>query len=64
MASEKLTKNKICESAVSLYVEDPSRFSITSLAKELSVPVQIFIKYSQQKMLYCVSIIRIVLDTT
>jgi len=38
MASEKLTKNKICESAVSLYVEDPSRFSITSLAKELSVP--------------------------
>ncbi|SVD84542.1 uncharacterized protein METZ01_LOCUS437396, partial [marine metagenome] len=38
MASEKLTKNKICESAVSLYVEDSSRFSITSLAKELSVP--------------------------
>ena len=49
MASEKLTKNKICESAVSLYVEDPSLFSITSLAKELSVPRTVVYKIFSTK---------------
>ena len=38
MSAKKMTKKQICDAAVGIYLDNPSRFSLSAVANQLEIP--------------------------
>lgn len=62
MSVKKMTKKQICDASVGMYLDNPSRFSLSAVANQLEIPRSQYIKIFLQKMRFSGFFIRIVLN--
>ncbi|MCH2293723.1 MAG: hypothetical protein MK488_01880 [SAR324 cluster bacterium] len=47
MSAKKITKKQICDAAVEMYLDSPSRFSLSAVASQLEIPrSQIYLNFA------------------